>query len=85
MGNTEDIKEEITVEACECCCSGKHKSRDDKEYKDFSNKDYSYTNHYDVYGEIVSMRQHCLVLIVTCIVISAILSLIYLLLGKKLK
>lgn len=38
MGNTEDIKEEVTVEACECCCSGKHKSRDDKEYKDLMNR-----------------------------------------------
>ena len=34
MGN----KEEITVETCECCCSGKHKSRDDKEYKDLMNR-----------------------------------------------
>ena len=38
MGNTEDIKEEVTVEACECCYSGKHKSRDDKEYKDLMNR-----------------------------------------------
>ena len=34
MGN----KEEIIVEACECCCSGKHKQRDDKEYKDLINR-----------------------------------------------
>ena len=34
MGN----KEEIIVEACECCCSGKHKERDDKEFKDLMNR-----------------------------------------------
>ena len=25
-------------EACECCCSGKHKERDEKEYKDLMNR-----------------------------------------------
>lgn len=34
MGN----KEEIIVETCECCCSGKHKERDDKEFKDLMNR-----------------------------------------------
>ena len=34
MGNREDIKEEV----CECCCSGKHKERDEKEFKDLMNR-----------------------------------------------
>ena len=38
MGNKENIKEEVNVESCECCCSGKHKERDDKEYKDLMNR-----------------------------------------------
>lgn len=25
-------------EMCECCCSGKHKERDDKEYRDLMNR-----------------------------------------------
>ena len=33
MGNKEDIKE-----VCECCCSGKHKERDEKEFKDLMNR-----------------------------------------------
>ena len=34
MGN----KDELIEETCECCCSGKHKSREDKEFKDLMNR-----------------------------------------------
>ena len=35
--NKENI-EEMTEEACSCCCSEKHKERDEKEYKDLMNR-----------------------------------------------
>ena len=31
-------KDELIEETCECCCSGKHKSREDKEFKDLMNR-----------------------------------------------
>ena len=34
----EILNTEEKQEACECCCSGKHKERDDKEYKDLMNR-----------------------------------------------
>ena len=34
MGN----KEELLEESCVCCCSGKQKNREDKEYKDLMNR-----------------------------------------------
>ncbi|MBR1892717.1 MAG: metal-sensing transcriptional repressor [Lachnospiraceae bacterium] len=37
VSNIKDIKEEIP-EMCECCCSGKTKERDDKEFKDLMNR-----------------------------------------------
>lgn len=33
MGNEKEIEV-----VCECCCSGKHKERDEKEYKDLMNR-----------------------------------------------
>ena len=31
-------KDELIEETCECCCSGKRKSREDKEFKDLMNR-----------------------------------------------
>jgi DNA-binding FrmR family transcriptional regulator len=31
-------QDEVMQETCECCCSGKHKERDEKEYKDLMNR-----------------------------------------------
>ena len=33
LNSTPDMQE-----ACECCCSGKHKERDEKEFKDLMNR-----------------------------------------------
>lgn len=37
MADISNIKEE-TSEMCECCCSGKTKERDEKEFKDLMNR-----------------------------------------------
>lgn len=47
----------------------------DAEYIDYVDKDYSYSDHYDVNGEIKSIRSRINILIGSCILVSSIISL----------
>lgn len=51
----------------------------DNEYSDYSAKNYSYSNHFDVGNELQAIRIRSIGLIVICIVVSALISGAYLL------
>ena len=53
------------------------------EYSDYSGKNYSYSNHYDVENEIQAIRTRITILIVKCVVVSALISGAYLLLLSR--
>ena len=53
------------------------------EYSDYSGKNYSYSNHYDVENEIQTIRIRSTLLIAICVVVSALISGVYLLLLSR--